>query len=239
MRLVVYGSCVSRDALEYADFDCELVKYIARTSLATQQSIPVIKSDLLDALPSSFQRKMMRVDMEKSLLFLLDECDFELLLLDLIDERFSIGLFGAGRLTLTNEFLNVYPKNIEYLEWNRFSDEKFEAWCRGFNELMFVIRQKRNKPTVVLNKVYFAGYSGVDKNSAVECTSFMSTEVTRNNIFLNRMYEYIESNFIDVKILEYSDSLFIANPNHKWGLAPFHYIDELYDETMSKLSAFK
>lgn len=239
MRIVVYGSCVSRDALEYANFDCELIQYIARTSLATQQSIPALKNDLLDKLTSQFQRNMMRVDMEKTLFSLLNANDFDLLFLDLIDERFSIGLFGAGRLTLTNEFLSVVPKNLEYTEWNRFSDEKYEAWCRGFNEMMFLVRQKETKPTVVLNRVYFSGYSGVTKGDAVECPSFMPTEITRNNSFLNRMYEYVESNFKDVKILEYSNSLFVANPNHKWGLAPFHYIDELYIETITKLSAFR
>nr|WP_246601159.1 DUF6270 domain-containing protein [Alteromonas antoniana] len=234
---MIYGSCVSRDALDYANYDVELVRYIARSSLATQQSLPVIKNELLESLPSQFQKNMMRVDMEKTLFSSIDENEFDLLLLDLIDERFSIGLFGAGRLTLSSEFLAVVPKDCSYPEWNRFSEEKFDAWCRALNELMFIIHQKKNKPVIVLNKVYFSGLSGLSKSEATECNSFMPSEIVRNNNFLNRMYDYIESSFDDIRLLEYPNSLFVANPEHKWGLAPFHYIDELYEMTMSKLLA--
>lgn len=91
MRLFIYGSCVSRDMLEYQQAEVTLVKYIARSSLAAQLSVPFKNEAILDRLPSKFQREMLQVDMEKTLFKQLQQSDFDVLLLDFIDERFSIG----------------------------------------------------------------------------------------------------------------------------------------------------
>lgn len=102
MRLFIYGSCVSRDALEFQQDGPELVKYVARTSLAVQQSAPKVLTSLLERIPSPFQREMMMIDMQKSLFQLLESEQYDVLLLDFIDERFGIAQFeDDARFTLS------------------------------------------------------------------------------------------------------------------------------------------
>lgn len=228
MRLFIYGSCVSRDMLEYQQAEVTLVKYIARSSLAAQLSAPFKNEAILDRLPSKFQREMLQVDMEKTLFKQLQQSDFDVLLLDFIDERFSIGLFNGARLTLSREFLDANRGELSYPEWNRFSREKLMAWQRGFAELYDLVTNKTKPSQIIVNKVFFAAKSGSGINDATLCTTFMASEIQRNNTYLASLYEHISTNFPSVRFIDYPEALFVANPKHTWGLAPFHYIDELY-----------
>lgn len=239
MRLFIFGSCVSRDAFDFPGADVTLVNYVARTSLASQLSAPYVLPDIVEKLPSKFQREMMMIDMGKTLFGILQQDIFDLLFLDFIDERFSIGLFDGARLSLTQEFVAGVAGNLIYSEWNRFSEEKFSAWKRGFDELIDLISLKANAPLIVINKVYFAAKSGEDFQSSVKCERFMDSEITRNNKFLNRMYNYVESNYKNIQFITYDDRFLVAKPSHKWGLAPFHYIDDLYFETLRQIMLFK
>ena len=214
--------------LEYQKTEITLVKYIARASLAVQLSAPYLSETILNRLPSKFQREMMKVDMEKTLFRQLQQSEFDVLLLDFIDERFSVGLFNGARITLSREFLDANNGEITYLEWNRFSDEKFHAWQRGFAELFDLVVNKVPPRIIAVNKVFFAAKSGDCVDNASICPSFMDAEIQRNNKYLDSLYTYISTNFPSVRFIDYPVDLFVANPRHKWGLAPFHYIDELY-----------
>lgn len=235
MRLFIYGSCVTRDMLEYPHTDITLVRYIARTSLAAQLSAPYINETCLSRLPSKFQREMMQIDMAKTLFSQLKQYEYDLLLLDFIDERFSIGLFDGARLTLSKEFIDANRSEIKYPEWNRFSQEKYAAWQRGFAELFALINTKVKQPKIVVNKVWFAANSGSNVIDAQLCNTFMASEIQRNNDYLAKLYDYISLNYPTAKFIEYPEKLFVANPKHKWGLAPFHYIDDLYIKTLEQL----
>lgn len=235
MRVFIYGSCVSRDAFDYQQGLFSLVKYVARTSLAAQLAAPIVLPDLLAKVPSKFQHEMMLIDMDKSLFKLLQQHEYDMLLVDLIDERFSIGLFNGARLTLSREFLDANAKVQTYPEWNRFSDEKFAAWQRGFSELVALVKAKVKPVKIIINKVYFADKVGPNTLSAVPCTAFLATEITRNNDYLSKMYQFIANTFPEIHCIQYTSDYFVANPQHKWGLAPFHYVDDLYNETIHQL----
>lgn len=224
--------------LEYQHEDIHLVKYVARTSLATQCSAPYVNETILARLPSKFQREMVQTDMTKTLFAQLQQASFDVLLLDFIDERFSVGLFDGARLTLSREFLDANQKELSYPEWNRFSQEKFKAWQRGFAELFDLISTKRQTPKIVVNKVFFAENSGQSRQGASRCHQFMASEIQRNNDYLSKLYSFIEVNYPQVQFIEFSADLFVANPAHKWGLAPFHYIDELYLVMLTQLKSY-
>lgn len=49
------------------------------------------------------------------------------------------------------------------------------------------------------------------------------------------MYDFLEKNLPKECIVEVNNDLLIANPEHKWGLASFHYIDEYYIELIEVL----
>lgn len=236
MRLFIYGSCVSRDALEFQQDGPELVKYVARTSLAVQQAGSEVLTSLLERLPSPFQREMMLIDMGKSLFEQLESAQYDVLLLDFIDERFGIAEFTSGaRYTLSAEFLTANTEGLTYTEINRFSAQKFQLWCQGFEQLMQLLNSKTPQPAVVVNRVYFTGMVG---SCAADCSwheGFTELEITRNNNYLKQLYEYIEQNHPQVQFIDYAPELLIADKAHKWGIAPFHYIAPFYHATLAAL----
>lgn len=221
--------------LDYQQGEITLVKYIARTSLAAQLSVPYINQSIVERLPSKFQKEMMNVDMDKTLLIKIQRADFDVLLLDFIDERFSIGVIDGARFTLSREFLDANRKELSYPEWNRFSVEKYTAWQRGFAELVALVKQKTRSPKMVINKVYFSALSGTSCVDFSKCASFMDSEIKRNNDYLDKLYAHVATTYPEIDFIEVPDKLLIANPKHKWGLAPFHYIDELYLFVLQKL----
>lgn len=52
------------------------------------------------------------------------------------------------------------------------------------------------------------------------------------------MYIAIETFFPQINSINYKNTDFIAKSNHKWGEAPFHYIDDVYHKTINKLIEF-
>ncbi|MDP5191603.1 DUF6270 domain-containing protein [Rheinheimera baltica] len=239
MRLFIYGSCVSRDAFEFQSEGFDIVKYVARSSLAVQHSAPLVLEQVVNQLPSAFQREMMTIDMDKSLFSLVKEEIYDVFLIDFIDERFGIAQFDTGaRITVSAEFIKAKTDCVTFDEINRFSQQKFELWQRGFDALMQVLANKTAPPKVVINKVYFTGYVGDSADDAVWHSPFSVDEIDRNNAYLNKLYNYVQQHYRDVEFITYDDAMMIADKQHKWGIAPFHFIADFYLHTIKALSAY-
>ncbi|HEC1792584.1 TPA: hypothetical protein R1734_000897 [Campylobacter lari] len=66
-KICIFGSCASRDIFEYDEQkNFELIGYYARSSFASLSSNAMIEQDVLDNIQSSFQRRMVLQDMNKS-----------------------------------------------------------------------------------------------------------------------------------------------------------------------------
>jgi hypothetical protein len=104
IRLLILGSCVSRDIFEFCEAgDFEIVEYFARTGLASLSAAPAVDQAALDQIISPFQRRVVGYDMDKSFWQKLESLSFDLLLLDFIDDRFDLlRTKDGGLLTLSN-----------------------------------------------------------------------------------------------------------------------------------------
>ena len=45
-------------------------------------------------------------------------------------------------------------------------------------------------------------------------------------------------NDIGLDELDYGDTVFLATPEHQWGLAPFHYTQDVYRRFLTELGRF-
>jgi hypothetical protein len=54
----------------------------------------------------------------------------------------------------------------------------------------------------------------------------------RNNAWLERAYDLLEAALGDRALppVEVDASLRVADPGHRWGIGPYHYVDEYYTE---------
>jgi hypothetical protein len=104
-RVAIFGSCVSADAI-FGQTAVARKVYMARSSLASQVGADHVDSDILDRLSSSFQKNIVRADMDKSLWALAEAGDFDILLFDFIDDRFDMLNLPYGAIhTLSDEYV--------------------------------------------------------------------------------------------------------------------------------------
>lgn len=135
-RIDVWGSCVSRDTLEYMP-DISVGTYVARQSAIASLS-PARDIDVpSDRLDSGFQKRMLEGDRAADVVDRLSEPGAALLLVDLVDERRGVWRFPSGAF-LTNS-VEAYHAGVEVwgpaagarlIEFG--TDEHFELWKRGF-----------------------------------------------------------------------------------------------------------
>lgn len=224
-KIFIVGSCVSRDIFNYPNDGFEVVAYRARSSSATLTTPAVLGSAyykyIEERIGSPFQQKMVFNDFKKITLKQLELYEYDLLLLDLIDERFHLGVINDSIVTRSNEFVasKIVPNRII----STFSDEFFELWRQGITLLLTHLADKK----VILPKVYWASQAVGYNHPAFDQEQLKNIEA--HNAKLERMYAYLaEERFNNLQIVDIDRSLLIANGDHKWGLSPFHYIDEYY-----------
>ena len=116
-RLLIFGSCVSRDILNYpqANTQLVLVDYYARSSIVSLGARPIEMPSAVQNIGSKFQRRMIERDIRKNFLNDLARLQFDVLLIDLIDEQFNLYVEPGGRVcTLTNELVSSgFPKDSD------------------------------------------------------------------------------------------------------------------------------
>lgn len=220
MKFDIFGSCVTRDAFSYLDKDNLLGRYLARSSISSIKS--KVAKNIVPNLTSQFQNKLVNIDLNKSHLEIINNSSSNYCILDFIDERFNIAKFGDTLITLSYEALQV-PEIKEISEIIKFDcDEKFDLFCEGINYL-----KTHTSKNIIVNKVYL---SEVDINNNDITKDFKY--IDELNSYLEKLYDYCSH--LSLEEITYNKS-YKADPNHKWGLAPFHYEIDLYKDFFIKL----
>lgn len=234
LKVFIQGSCVSRDAIEFkGEKDIKLVRYGARSSFAIFPLRKLNKSYKMENLVSAFQLRMLNDDHERNLLKHLRVYDFDVVLIDLIDERFNlVNLDGNGYVTYSNEFKKTgqLQKAAKVDTIRAFTNKHRFLILQGFEIFFEKLRAMNKENCCYLNAVYLAKFDELG-NRTPESEEY----INRVNEFLSTMYQAIKLFFPEINLIEYDEKDFVAKSNHKWGCAPFHYVDDLYYKTLDKL----
>lgn len=142
MKIAIFGSCVSRDSVEFMS-DAEVVAYVARhsaTSLVSPHGTDGI--DVSD-LNSAFQKRMVTSDLTGTGLERIvgNSKDLDVVLLDLVDERRGFWRFPDGT-TMTNSIevescgvaREARRSGARLVEFG--TDEHFGCWRTGYFSLI-------------------------------------------------------------------------------------------------------
>lgn len=228
-RIFILGSCVSRDAFEIPGHGFNLVGYIARTSLAsafTARSAPRDIIQLAAKIGSAFQRRMVEIDLRKRALSLISSASFDYLLIDLIDERFNLARFAGSNVqpevfTLSRELAAVC--NWPGAQVVPGTNQHLSAWKRGVGQLL------RNMPPerIIVNRAFWA--TTMSDGTPLEKQSL----IEQSNRTLEVMYDYLQRNHVG-GVITYPEGI-VADPSHKWGVAPFHYAPSMYESLIRQL----
>ena len=235
LNVYVYGSCVSRDVTRVCPEHLTTAKYIARQSWASAASLPTEPPSIPSKLDSPFQNRMVINDIQSSFPrdLLSNDQSFEVLLLDLVDER--LGLVASGPSIFTDSYelrgtgwkpaLGVSSK----LDFG--TDEHFNIWATSAEKLIKLLDATNNINKTRLIRSKYAARA----NDGYQMSERMRTPPDEWNNLFARYYSFAEE--LGFPIIEVPDEYCIASQDHTWGLEAFHYVDEFYQFVAGQLSS--
>lgn len=228
-KIFVYGSCVSRDTIDFLDPSTyELSGYVARHSIIAEYGdcSKYLPEDL--KLDSAFQRRMILNDWsENALEGLFSSADnIDLLLLDLIDERHGVYRVEGEKFVtrsidlLQSETALEVSQNFFHIPFG--SNEHFDVWAQRAEYFVIKLRDSGLLHKTRLIKINWAELT----LESLPAPSSMGITAVEANAMFERYYQH----FIDlgVPVVEVPQEIVRADPKHKWGLAPFHYSNSAY-----------
>jgi len=238
-RIIILGSCVTRDIFRVDRIGVEIVDYFARTSIKSLTS-PRLDVDPMEIiLDSDFQKRMVLRDFLKEFWSVIEENGFDFLLIDFIDERFNIFYYNNSVITKSNEliqsgFTDKYKRElIERKRKDITPSEMFVDMDRFVTRLSSIVPPSK----VILVKAFWAeeyfdkqgNRRYFDKN-----TKFTIDHIKEANALLNDYYKQFVQLMPRCNIVDTIEP--IADINHVWGLSPFHYQEYWYRDTRAKIN---
>lgn len=228
VKVFILGSCVSRDSFSVDDLNTkfEIINYIARTSLA-RVTFPKIKNIQLDiSLESKFQKRLVNSDLLNSLLDTVKASHFDYMILDFIDERFGLIEFDSTFVTNSFEFQNaklVDQSNSKKLDVDTL--EFLHKWEKGFCKILEHVSPSK----IIINDVQWA-YKTDDSQYTFEID-----RIYKGMLLMNNLYRIAQKYIPAENFIQYPSNIFLAKTDHKWGVAPYHYQDKVYQYFMQRL----
>lgn len=222
-NLMIYGSCVSRDAFEVLDSGYRLLGYVARQSMISALSPP---TDLLkgEDLGSAFQNRSLAGDIRSNLLQNLRRhaADIDLLVIDLADERLGvIRLPDASYVTHSKELiasgrLGAVPGTKTVIDVA--TETHWTLWETSANRLFGAItRMGLHEKTLVLN----TPWAEVTELGEPVASFRGRTSTAELNAYFAECCAHIRT--LGYNVVTLPEALRYAASDHKWGAAPYHF----------------
>jgi hypothetical protein len=228
-RVFIYGSCVARDTFEFLDHEqFELVRYVARQSAISAHTRPVTLAEP-PTLDSAFQQRMVTGDFTSDLRDHISATGpiTDLVLVDLTDERLGVYVLPDGSVvTRSLELVDSraeanLPHGSVHIPFG--SDRHFEYWCAGFRSVAAMFRAYMPRAGVALLDIPWAERTSDGKAAP---PSFGLSPETANAILPG--YVAFAAEALNAYTVAVDRSIVEADPEHPWGVAPFHYTRDVY-----------
>lgn len=238
-RLLILGSCVSRDILNFDHAGKFVVAdYFARSSIASVAAhpAPALAIDY-ERIASPFQRRTVQRDVAKDFLgSAVEAANFDAILIDLIDERFDVYEVAPGELvTLSSELLLtefVTRTDRDTGNWIVSGSERHRALWRGALASLFArLAGLGLMDRVIVNKVFWA--DSLEDGQPLPKPDRSAIDAA--NEHLAWMYGEIAKYVPARQWMTFSSDVLKASPGHRWGIAPFHYSDAYYTAAIGEL----
>lgn len=216
----IWGSCVTRDALEFI-LNCNINIYVSRQSIisACSQCLPIYYYKIIkfNKKIGCFHKRIINEDLYKTSLINLNNClSNNILIIDLIDERNGLLTFNDNYITYSLALKE--NTNIESLQLNKinpFTNQYIDLFCKNIKYFSNKIKNSidGDRKIIIIHKAYYA-----DPNN----------KFIRVNKTLNTFYTLLEKYLPNATSIEVPCKYRLSSISHKWGGAPYHYIDEYY-----------
>lgn len=240
LHIMIFGSCVTRDIFRVCQEEQEdtnakffdVKKYIARQSVISSVSKPLsISLDDVN-LKSPFQKKLVLGDFIKSFQKAMREESFHYILVDFIDERFSVLKTFDSCITKSDELVN--SKLLETIVAVALSDsEQSELWFKSVPYFINLLDPYLQEKRVIFHKARWSR-EYLEDGALHAYDEKLQRYINKNNNMLEKYYErFLALTKDKLHILQEPNNL--ANAHHKWGNSAIHYMDSYYESLYSQL----
>lgn len=231
IRTFIWGSCVSRDTFEFLPEEYELLGYVARQSWISVGN--VAGQVEIGEMASDFQQRMTAGDAAGDALDRIEaKADqIDLLLLDLCDERLGILVLEGGA---------VVTRSVEKIGNGAQTalDEDGRALALGDPAH---VERWRAAATAIRDRLAARGLLAKTLVLAPEWALFddeanpSPTSFGMGAVDMNGRYEayYAELEALGFRVVRLGPTL--AGSEHKWGRAPFHFHDSIYQQLVGAI----
>lgn len=230
--IFVYGSCLARDSAEVLlNRGWSLSHYTARQSLISAGTEVPIELLALPKPSNIFNSRIIRDDSAGSLYSDLRKygIDSNAILWDIIPERLGVFRMKNGDfVTRTLEKLQIgghgwCPPTSSLIDFG--TDEHFQLWNSRLKEFVEFLKKED-----FYGKTYLISclWSDADRRNMPVPAPAHGPGATVANLLYSRYYEAIYELFPE-NILLVPPDITIADGDHKWGPAVFHYENKVYD----------
>ncbi|HYD70451.1 DUF6270 domain-containing protein [Azospirillum sp.] len=244
-RIAVVGSCITQQALAAADIHrVDRVADYARASIASltpPPSCPVLPLSILDGLglPPGVHH-WLAAELAKTIPGALADARPDVLILDLIEERFDLLVLDSG--LIINESLDFATSGLAALppfagarRVLRLSDEAWALWEAGLERLRrHVAETPLADARIVLHRAVWASQMRTPAGcEPLPDETFImlgrSGSRAAHNALLARCHDRFLQAFPTAAVVEAPPDACLADPDHRWGLSPFHYVPAYYE----------
>lgn len=220
---LIFGSCVSRDLVRIDSDRFVAGHYTARQSWISAYADP--RRVPYSILPSAFQQRMVEGDFQSTGRGILNSTrptTYDVILLDLIDERLGVLPYEGSWITFSNELKNTraLPETLLEQLVPFGSDQHFDRWRSAAAQIRADLDPHLEKTYVLAAR--FASHTAEGE----PLPYFRGEDSDVWNARYDRYYDELRS--LGFNVAEHRQSLVVTNTNHKWGPTPFHYVDEAY-----------
>ena len=242
VRIAIIGSCVTRDALNLPDHGFTSVDYFARTSWTSQVTQPWPEPyDVGAEMAGKFGGRAVLDDLGKRVLDGLVAARPDVLVIDLIDERFPVITVDQTKITVSNYFRatpgaadlvaraasrDTLGSRARY----RAFDDAARSWAPQIADAL---------PDVPI-ALHPAWYTPISEDPAEPVQTEWAARVERGNLagaayagMVLDAFESIAGRSISIVAPAASSVRF--SHKHRWGTSPFHYAQFYYQELLEQI----
>lgn len=230
IKVDIFGSCVTRDVFKYnGGENFKINSYFARSSIVSIYSKPLkVSLDEIN-LPSAFQKRMVYWDCNKYFPKFIKSTDANFLIIDFIDERIRLLKTNSSIITRSTEFVK---SGLNFKGTILSNEEKLELFRSSINKFIEDVKNAYQAENIILHEAYFKS-EYINKNK--ERVKFVDPEIEIQNALLKEYYQALKENIPELKVIKLDK--YISDENHEWGLTPFHYEHDYYQDFLNQLTS--
>jgi hypothetical protein len=170
-------------------------------------------------------------DLHKNHMNLLINSEWDILIIDLIDERHETYFFEDSALTYTKsskEYIDILMSNGQGQLFKPFDETMINLTKQRIHRLSEDLHAIRGDRPIIIHQAKYATHY-FENNKLIPFSNEIEDYISKWNFFLEQMYAEFEKYDFFTKI-SLSEKFMIAGGKHKWDLIPYHYNRDYYVE---------